>query len=295
MAYILLRPPKAKPNASLSHIKPTNYKQNIEKMKKTLRRIAPVALVLLGLTTLSFMAKDGVTLRLKPQQGKTYTVTTKANMMTMMEVQGQTMNMSQNVETRQIFTAKEVSDNQSTLETQIEAMKMTISQMGMKLEYDSEHPEKNSPMLAGQTKEIDAKLHQPTDITYDVLGKLVGDSIDASMNQLGVIIELPENEITVGSSWTTTTSQETSGMAFKADITYTVKAISKKSIDLTYTGTVNGSVAEISGTYEGTASIDPQTGIMINNSQKQNLSMTVNEQGMSIPMTIVGNTTVEVK
>lgn len=115
------------------------------------------------------------------------------------------------------------------------------------------------------------------------------------MNQLGVIIELPENEISVGSSWTTTTSQETSGMAFKADITYTVKAISKKSIDLTYTGTVNGSVAEISGTYEGTASIDPQTGIMINNSQKQNISMTVNEQGMSIPMTIVGNTTVEVK
>ena len=84
-------------------------------------------------------------------------------------------------------------------------------------------------------------------------------------------------------------------MEFKADMTYTVKAISKKSIDLTYTGKVNGSVAEISGTYEGTASIDPQTGIMTHNSQKQNMSMTINEQGMSIPMTVVGNTTVEVK
>ena len=115
------------------------------------------------------------------------------------------------------------------------------------------------------------------------------------MSQLGVIIELPETEITVGSSWTTTTSQETSGVGFSADITYTVKAISKKSIDLTYTGKVNGNVADISGTYEGTASIDPQTGIMTNNSQKQNLSMTVNEQGMSMPMTIVGTTTVEVK
>lgn len=264
-------------------------------MKKTIRRIVPMTLVLLGLTTLSFMAKDGITLRLKPQQGKTYTVTTKANMMTMMEVQGQTMNMSQNVETRQIFTAKEVSDTQSTLETQIEAMKMTISQMGMKLEYDSEHPEKNSPMLAGQTKDIEAKLHQPTDITYNILGKLVGDSVDVSMNQLGVIIELPENEVAVGSSWTNTTSQETGGMEFSADITYTVKAISKKSIDLTYTGKVNGSIADISGTYEGTATIDPQTGIIISNSQKQNMTMTINEQGMSIPMTIVGNTTVEVK
>lgn len=264
-------------------------------MKKTLRRIAPVALVLIGLATLSFMAKDGVTLRLKPQQGKTYTITTKANAMTMMEVQGQTMNMSQNVESRQTFTAKEISDTQSTLETQIEAIKMTISQMGMKLEYDSEHPEKTSPMLAGQTKDIEAKLHQLTNITYDALGKLVSDTTDLSRNQLGVIIELPETEIAVGSTWTTTTSQETSGMEFSADITYTVKAISKKSIDLTYTGKVNGSVAEISGTYEGTASIDPQTGIMTHNTQKQNMSMTISEQGMSIPMTIVGNTTIEVK
>jgi hypothetical protein len=264
-------------------------------MKKTIRRIVPAMLVLVALTTLSFMSKDGVTLRLKPQQGKTYTVTSKANMMMMMEVQGQTMNMSQNMESRQIFTAKEVSDTQSTLETQIEAIKMTMSQMGMKFEYDSEHPEKTSPMLAGQTKEIEEKLHKPIDITYDALGKLVGDSIDSSMNQLGVIIELPETEITVGSSWTTTTSQETSGVEFSVDITYTVKAISKKSIDLTYTGKVNANVADISGTYEGTASIDPQTGIMTNNTQKQNISLTMNEQGMSLPMTIVGNTTVEVK
>ena len=264
-------------------------------MKKTINKIVPVMLVLVALTTLSFMAKDGVTLRLKPQQGKTYTVTTKANMMMMIEVQGQTMNMSQNMETRQTFTAKEVSDAQSTLETQIEAIKMTMSQMGMKFEYDSEHPEKTSPMLADQTKEIEERLHKPTDITYDALGKLVGDSIDSSMNQLGVIIELPETEISVGSSWTTTTSQETSGVTFSADITYTVKAISKKSIDLTYTGKVNGDAAEISGTYEGTASIDPQTGIITNNSQKQNISMTMNEQGMSMPMTIVGNITVEVK
>ena len=197
-------------------------------MKNTIRRIVPAMLVLVALATLSFMAKDGVTLRLKPQQGKTYTVTTKANMMMMIEVQGQTMNMSQNMETRQTFTAKEVSDAQSTLETQIEAIKMTMSQMGMKFEYDSEHPEKTSPMLASQTKEIEERLHKPIDITYDALGKLVGDS---TVSQLGVIIELPETEITVGSSWTTTTSQETSGVEFSADITYTVKAISKKSYD----------------------------------------------------------------
>ena len=128
-------------------------------MKKTLRKLVPAMLVLVALSTLSFMAKDGVTLRLRPQQGKTYTITSKSNTMTMMEVQGQNINMSQSMETRQTFTAKDVTDTQSTLECQIEAIKMTISQMGMKLEYDSEHPEKTSPMLAGQTEEFERRLH----------------------------------------------------------------------------------------------------------------------------------------
>ena len=263
-------------------------------MKKTLRRLAPVALVLVALVTLSFMAKDGVTLRLRPQQGKTYTVTSKANMMTMMEVQGQTMNMSQSMETRQSFEAKEVSDSQSLIETKVEAVKMTISQMGMKLEYDSEHPDKTSPMLAGQTKQIEETLNNPVTVTYDALGNILNDSSDTEMSQLSnVIIELPKQELTVGSTWNTKKTQEVSGTEIVADMVYTVTAISKKSVDVSFTGTVESE--EVSGSYNGTASINPQTGIIMSNTTKSNISMTLNEQGMSIPVTIVGTTTVEVK
>lgn len=264
-------------------------------MKKTIRRFAPVALVLLGLTTLSFMAKDGITLRLKPQQGKTYTITSKANMMTMMEVQGQTMNMSQTMETRQSFTAKEVTDNESTFDTQIDAIKMSISQMGMKLEYDSEHPEKTSPMLAGQTQEIDKVIKKVETVKYDLMGNIV-DSLEIEMSQLSAAIsKLPEEEVSVGSTWTfDKTQNNVSGTEINAKMTYTVTAISKKSVDVNISGTVDGN-NEISGTYQGTASINPQTGLVMSSSLKTNLSMTVNEQGMSIPMTIVGNTTIEVK
>ena len=141
-------------------------------MKKTIRKFAPTMLVLVALATLSFMAKDGVTLRLKPQQGKTYTINAKANMMMMMEVQGQTMNQTQNMEYRQSFTAKNVTEKDVQLETKIEALKMSISQMGMKLEYDSEHPEKTSPMLAGQTKEMDEAINKTGTIKYDVMGQV---------------------------------------------------------------------------------------------------------------------------
>ena len=263
-------------------------------MKNTMKKFAPVMLVLVALATLSFMAKDGVTLRLKPQQGKTYNVTSKANMMTMMEVQGQTMNMSQNMETRQSFTATKVTDAQSDIETQVEAIKMTISQMGMKFEYDSENPEKTSPMLAGQTKELEKTLKKPVNVSYDALGKLVGDSIKLENSQLSnIIVEFPENELTVGSKWNNNKTQEISGNEVKINLEYTVTAISKKSVDVSFVGNMES--ADVTGTYNGTASIDPQTGLTMSSTTKTNISMTVTEQGMSIPITVVGTTTVEVK
>ena len=251
-------------------------------------------LVLVALATLSFMGKEGVTLRLQPKQGQTYTATSKANMMTMMEVQGQTMSMTQVMETRQAFTAKEVSDTQSVIESQVEAIKMTISQMGMKFEYDSENPEKTSPMLAGQTQELEKSLKKPMTSTYNALGKHIESNDELEMSQMSnIILELPEEELSVGSTWTSEKEQSVSGSDIKVNMKYTVTAISKKSVDIDFSGTVDS--AEASGSYNGSASINPQTGLVMSSTTKSNLSLTVSEQGMSIPVTIVGTTTVEVK
>ena len=261
-------------------------------MKK--KHLIPMLLVFIGLAALSFSLATGVTLRLQPKQGQTYTATSKVNAMTMIEVQGQTMNMSQTIDIRQSYIAKEVTNEQSTFETQIEAIKMSMSQMGMKLEYDSEHPEKTSPMLAGQTSEFEKNLKKPVTVTYDAMGKIVGDDTNLDMNQLSnVILEMPEEELTVGSKWNSKKTQTVSNTDFEVNMEYTVTAISKKSVDVSFTG--NAESTEITGTYNGTASIDPQTGMVINSTTKSNVSMTLNEQGMSMPVTVVGTTTIEVK
>ena len=263
-------------------------------MKKNIKHITPALLAIVAFVALSFMPADSVTLRLKPQQGKTYTATSKANMMTMMEVQGQSMNMTQVMETRQAFTAKEVSDAQCVIETQMDALKMTISQMGMKLEYDSEHPEKTSPMLAGQVQELEKSLKNPMTTTYDAKGKFIESSDELEMSQLSnIILELPEEELSVGSTWSSEKEQSVSGTDIKVNMEYIVTAISKKSVDVDFSGTVEST--EASGSYNGSASIDPKTGLVISSTTKSNLSMTVSEQGLSIPVTIIGTTTVEVK
>lgn len=264
-------------------------------MKKTIRRIAPAMLVLVALATLSFMAKGGITLRLKPQQGKTYTITSNSNTMMMMEVQGQSMTQSQGMEFRQTFTPKNVTDKEVLLETQVDAIKMSMSVMGQKLEYDSEHPEKTSPMLAGQTKDLEASIKKPGTVKYDVLGNVI-DSLDLDMSQLGaVILPLPEKELTLGSQWNFSKDQNISGTDIHVDYTYTVTAITKKSVEVSIAGTVNGATDDISGNYEGTASINSQTGLVTSSNIKSNMSMTLSQQGLSIPVTMVVNTTIEVK
>ena len=264
-------------------------------MKKTFRRIAPAALVLIGLTTLSFMAKEAIILRLHPQQGKSYTVNSKATSMSLMEVQGQTMNMTQTMETNQSFTVKEATDTQSVFESQIESLKMSISQMGMKFEYDSEHPEKTSPMIADQTKELEKSIKKPADLTYDAMGDLVSEKEEASMNTLGnIIINMPEEPISEGSTWTTSSTQGVSDMEFTVEFTYTVTSISKKSIDVSFKGDILKNNDNITGTYNGTASINPATGLMTKSNTKSNISMTISQQGLTIPMTVNGNTTVTV-
>ena len=121
-----------------------------------------------------------------------------------------------------------------------------------------------------------------------ILDKIEENELDGAF-----FIQLPEKEVSVGSTWTLDKGQSVSGIDVNAKMTYTVTSISKKSVDVSFTGTVEST--EVTGSYNGTANIDPKTGLITASTTKSNLSMTINEQGMSIPVTIVGTTTVEVK
>ena len=252
-------------------------------MKNTKKFFTPMLLVLIGLATLSFMAKESLTLRLHPQTGKSYTVNAKATSMT------------QAMETNQSFTIKDANDKQSVIESQLESIKMSVSQMGMKFEYDSDHPEKTSPMIADQTKELGKSIKKPVELTYDAMGNMISELDEATMNTLGnVIIKMPEEPISVGSTWKTSTTQSVSEMEMTVEFTYTVTAITKKSVDVSFKGNILANKDNITGNYTGTASINPNTGLLIKSNTKSTVSMTISQQGLSIPTTVSGNNTVTV-
>lgn len=264
-----------------------------------MKRIVLISIVaLFALTALSFTAGKSVILRLQPKQGKTHIVITKTNTATTMTAQGKTGTIYQNDEKREVFTIKEFTNDHTIIDSQLEALKMTISQGGKSFTYDSEHPEKTSNTIdKRQIQTINNDINKVITLTYSETGQLIEGNDALSIYQLGAAIpKLPSHELKVGSRWTNTQSQlKTYGKDYSIDMTYTVTAITKKHVDYSYTGIIKSSTNDVNGTYEGTCSVNPQTGLFIKWTQKQIISVTASFEGYSIPTTIVGNTIVTVK
>lgn len=259
-----------------------------------MKRISLIAIVtVFALTALSFSAGKGVVLRLKPTKDKVYVINSKTTQTNTMKIQGQAMSSIQTIETKQSLKATEVSDTKHVFETQIDAMKLSISQMGATLTYDSDNPQNTSPMIASQAGEFEKIIKKPVSMTYDNLGRYE-ETTDFEMSQISnAIIELPEDEVSVGSEWTYTKTQEVSDIEMTVTMKVTVTGISKKGVNVSFAGTVDSK--DVTGTYEGTSTISPETGIVMNSSIKNKVSLTISEQGMTIPMTVNGTTTISVE
>ena len=73
-----------------------------------------------------------------------------------------------------------------------------------------------------------------------------------------------------------------------------ITAITKKGIDVSFKGTIQENKDNITGNYTGTATINPATGLLMKSNTKSTVAMTISQQGLTIPTTISGNTTVTV-
>lgn len=260
-------------------------------MKKKI--LVPIVLLVVALATLSFTTGKEVTLRLRPTKGKTYVINSKSTQTSIMNVQGQTVRSTQTIEGRQTFKATETSATTNEFETQINAMKFVISAMGMTFTYDSEHPEDNSPLIAEQAAAVEQFLNKPSTSTYNELG-VNANPDNIQISQLSnVIIELPKENIHVGSQWNCVKTQTVSDYDIIANMTYTVTGISKKSVEVSFSGSVE--TTGISGNYSGKSTIDLQTGIVMESTISNSISLTVYEQGIEIPMTMTGTSTITVK
>ena len=262
-------------------------------MKRNFKIALPILLVFIGFIAMSFTnSNDSVVLRINVKKGQSFTVKGKINQLMNINAQGMNMSVPQTIEMRQSLSIDEVNDEQITTSSSVDAFKLTMTQMGMKLTYDSEHPESNSPMLASATGEIDKMIGKKFTTVYNNRGELIQtEEINANLNyQTGVIIPLPEEAVQVGSQWTQDTTMNISNMDIKTVNTYTISEITKKSITLSMTSTgvadSESMAMDMDMSGEGTIIISRATGLVTKTTSKTNCSMTVEEQGLKMPMTM---------
>lgn len=262
-------------------------------MKRNFKIALPILLVFIGFIAMSFTTgNDSVTLRVNVKKGQTFTMKGKTNQLMTINAQGMNMSVPQTVEMRQSISIEEVNGENVTASSTIDAFKMTMTQMGMKLTYDSEHPENNSPMLASATGEIDKIIGKSFTTVYSNRGELVqSEEIASSISfQNGIFLSFPEEPVHVGSQWTQDTTMSINNIDMKTVNTYTVSEISKKSITLTQTTTMKGDsesmAMDMSMSGEGTIIINRATGLVTKTTSKTNCSMTIEEQGLKMPMTM---------
>lgn len=259
-------------------------------MKRSIKTSA-VLVAIIAFASMSFMAAKGVALKLNLQKGETYTVTVKSNQTIVMNVQGQSM--TQGMSSEQVGSLT-VSDA-NTVVSKWESMLAKVSTMGMELVYDSKHPEQTSPMMKAQVKPYEDMLKQEAIYKYDENGAEISkneEEIPVGPAQ-SIIRELPKEELVKGYTWEREDTREAQGLTMKTNVTFTVKEVTKKAVIVDYVGTGDADEAKIS--YTGTLTFDIVKGIVVKDVNKSDITMSMSEQGIVIPIKINGTTETTVK
>lgn len=254
------------------------------------KHITIILSAIVALTMVSFMANDSVLLRLKPQVGKTMTINMKSSQIMTMNVQGQSIANSQTIESKTEMTATNVTADSIFCTAKMKSMKMTQSAMGMTMTYDTEHPEDANPMLAGAMKPFQDAIDKELQVVFDPLSKTMKMP---SENIPNISATYPVEAVSVGSQWTADNTQNIAGTDIVMTATYTVTKITKKETTVNVESVIKSDIA--SGTNSGSMVIDNATGLTKTSTIKTNMSLTISEQGLTIPTTVTATTTLNIE
>lgn len=265
-------------------------------------------------------ASDKVELRLRPEQGKTYTVAMEVNSES--KVMGMGTKTVMNMEMR--MTADEVTEEQTIMSTTYDRMAMNMETPMGNMKYDSDDPEGASGMMGDMLKPVfDKLLEANLKITFNELGEVVsssgmeglfegmagmesmGDQMNAA-DQMGaasaVFADKPVGE---GDSWEKDIVNTTNApMVMKA--TYTVEEISADEVTLKLTGDITtyegedagaaaAQINEVTGDFSGNLVVERATGWTKSANLTQNMQMKMTQQGMPLTVDAVNTITMTSK
>ena len=255
-------------------------------MKKFKSVIIVSLSLLLSLGFLSSQAQKSVSLRYKLHEGKSFLTTSTIDQDIEMHVQGQVMTINQSITSDETVHIAKV--DAKTIKTSQSIDKMTMKQ---------------SAQLGAAFNKLIKKTFS---ITIDKLGNIqsfdlanltgpdgkVSDNVSSGNN----FIIFPEKKVKPNDSWEADI-KPLKGSKTKIHMKYTLLKLSGKKATIGLEGTITSNeeagdnVPKIDGSLSGEATLDLRTGWTMESNMDQEIKMEVNQNGMTIPMTISSTVT----
>ncbi len=270
-------------------------------MKRVNKFYLLMALIVLPGFFATTYAQKAIMLQYHLKDGDKFVSTMSMNQEIDMEVQGQSMVINQDMNFEFGYLVSDVVADSFNLHTNINAIKMTQTMMGMEIKYDSRDSSTfNNPTLGTQisdqmNKLIDKEITTTNSINGTVgsvdLGAIGADNAMAgNMKSSFSQAVYPNHKVKVGESWDNDIT--TNGMAeMKMHITYTLTKATRKQAFIDVKGTITSpdETARLKGTLTGEMTVDRKTGWVTHSTFDQDIDMQMEQQGMSFPATVSGS------
>ncbi len=274
-------------------------------MEKQKRFFTTLMLMLLSGLLTGLYAQKHIELKYKVNKGDVYQYNMNIDQDIVFDAGGQTMALDQLMDFRMTSKVTDKAEDDFTVTSAIDAIKMTQGIFGMQITYDSEDPTSlENPMVAkiaetlseligaeytmvmdnkGHVKEIDASAFSQNDD--------IANNISSGSNYA----VYPEGKIGIGDTWDgDVTPLENSDM--KVNMSYTLLKVSGKQATIGLNGTIkannmDGDEMRLDGTLSGEMTVSTQTGWLIKSVIDQEIELDLEQNGQTFPATISGTIT----
>ena len=266
----------------------------------------------------ALFAQNSNSINLK--KGQKYSVQNVVSTKSTTEMQGQSMEANVDATTFYNIEVKDVAGDNYNLTNTVTGVKMSMSQMGQEMQFDSEKKEDLDGPIGGALKEY---INQPKSVVVDKSGKVVPQAspekpdtaaagaasmfakqlgnFEATGYGSGITFEPLPKDVKVGSTWSKTTTNE----GVTTITNYVVKSISGDVATLTTSGTLTTDTkmemqgmeitTKTAGKFSGEELVDVKTGVVQSNTSTFDTSGTIGVMGQELPTSAKVTTTTTVK
>jgi hypothetical protein len=271
-------------------------------MKYKIQKLLLTIISLFMIVTSGAFAQKSIKLVYNLNVGDNYSFISDINQDITFDAMGTTTTLEQVMMFEMSSVVNKIEGNDISEEYAFNRIKMDQKIFGMEIIYDSRDSTTFEGMGAQIAEQMNKIIGAQIYIVKNNRGKVLDIDLSKFSNNSDLANSLssgnthaiyPEGKIKVGDSWESDINTlEDSEM--KVHVVYTLKKVSRKHAELDVEGTVTANDIEeelsLTGTTTGSMTVDRKTGMLISSTIDLDMSLDIDQGGVTIPATIMGTT-----